>query len=428
MFFLLSAALAAEIPERFHGDYYPLSLVDSWFTDEPEPYASGPHVVSGERVWVDQGQDGTGWAVAGALSGGRFRVTEDYLNDPSSTEIGFVEAPGRPTVLTFGGTKLVRLTEVFSMMELESSVLPSQLATQALLSLGWYTPSAPFVFLPSPQGKHHLLDTSEAFGGGFGLGGDIFTYKGKELGFTVGGGSMTLTETVEDATGYTDVVGGMTLALTRMDEPPFVILADRLNLRSGPSRTKPARAVVQGGAAVQVWGAAGDWLLLSAGRELGWGHRDYVGRRTSPLAGRPEVGSYTLESALTGDFPFDVQSGPGASGCVSGTAKTPTLPTSTAATARVTNLDGEAPLDLICLISATDAGKATVVACPITRSGTTSTTTACGVLDALPLVVGSKEVQGGRALVLGETVYTPSDAGWMNGVLPKAGSSEPPGE
>lgn len=418
MVLFLPIVLAQELPPELRGRYVSPDVVEAWFSGETRALRGGVRGlrVSPTALEVDSVFDAAPYGVQTDKGDGRYGLIEmrSMAEGPDAFFDRTDEGWSRVTLNDQGWVRLEDALPAVSGIELDA------ISTASVLSRGWHGPKGTFVFL-SEGAKHRRPEKKDGFEGGFGFQ-DLLEYRGREYVFQAS--DTLLLEEAAPADGMDRIPrdGGDRIELRPMNEPPFLIVADRLNLRERPESSAPIVDVAEGGSWVNVWQRRGDWLLVRADRTVGWGYAPFVARRLAPVEGRPEHGSYTMADAFEDAGRFTVVDAPDEAACKVGDVATPAVADAKGAAARLVNLDDAEPLDLVCLIE----GDGVWVACPMLREGAGATLTPCGILAEFPSHVSSKKAAGGRSLVLGETEHPKSDAGWLDGVLPEKRPAPPP--
>ncbi|MCB9678120.1 MAG: SH3 domain-containing protein [Alphaproteobacteria bacterium] len=404
---VIALAHAAEIPEEWRGTYILQDVVDSWTGDAPQGSDGYNVEVKSDSLWFDHVFDGTPYPVLGRPDTERFTVKNGYQE--GEAEISFEGTD--PVVLHFDDRSWVRVDEVFP--AIPDDWRPDRIATRAALAQGFVRGETPWIFLDA-NGGMGLLDGPSAEGGYSGFG-NILVVGDTEYLFEGGPSGLSLQEAApEDGPDRYAKDDGDAFELTPMDWP-FLVVADRLNLREAPESGARVVGVVEGGRPVRVWVAQDGWLLILDQSTLGWGSAKYVLRRSAPVASRMDDHPFTLVEALSDADPVVVHDVQGSAGCEVEGQKTPAVPASIGASVLLTNLDGAEPLDVICIVEAAGA----YAVCPITRSAKGVEVTPCGTFADLPKAVGSEAGKGGRALKIDDAVFPRTEAGWLDGKLPE---------
>ena len=321
------------IPAQWHGQYKSKDSLDSIFAGK-DVRGQGPRLVEVKQSSIDMDhyQDSTVYQLHEITGDGatrKLKLQAEYWEE-GKVEWTLSKAGQIHTLTLDKGATYQRLADISpALVNLESDAIDSA----ALFSRGWYiAPNEAWIFVGLYHGdghgggffwsnekdtKHPLLlrgDTSLTFHGGIGFNETLHfpISPGKNLddyGMDRKGGRLELWQAhMDDGPDPYPVEGGNTFSLKRMQDPPFVVLADTLNLRAQPKAGATKVGSIANLQSVAVWartkstqkvGAVeGEWLLVQKGSTIGWGFGPFVGRRLEPIA-KADAGDAWLVTAAT---------------------------------------------------------------------------------------------------------------------------------
>jgi hypothetical protein len=398
------SAAATEVPPPFRGEYVSAALVDAvlqraplippsdpvGFTVGASSFTRASHLEADE-IQVTRVQD----------KNGRLTLQLEARGDEPGETFTLSRENGL-AVLSDGKERWVRLTDALPAADFLAS---DDLRTFAYLSRGWFNEKdgRAWSFVPrlpkgslklegEPQGPVQQGPTSTTFKGGFGfsgvltLGKELFLLEPKE------DGALHLLPTKEPTDGpdYEPLPGRKATVLKPMREPPFLVLADKLTLRTRPSADAPKVALLDNLTPVAVWGrregtetlrsVRGTWMLVQAGDKVGWAFSPYLGARQelnfTMKPGPARVGPAT-DSGPTYVFGLESKK-PVCQVRTKQSASPKAAPTEAERVALVlARLNDDATLDPVCLYTRTGY----LTACPLLSNTAGTAFTPAGCLD-----------------------------------------------
>jgi hypothetical protein len=400
-----ASVAATEVPPPFRGDYVSSAFADAVLQRAPTIPPSDPigftvgasSLTRASHVEADELK-----VTSVQEKNGRLTLRLEAQGDQKA-EVFTLSRENGLAVLSDGKERWVRLTDALP----AADFLPSEvLRTFAYLSRGWWKDGRPWHFVPrlpkgplkfegDPQGTVQQGPSSTSFQGGFvfsevlGLGKELFLFEPKE------DGTLHLLPTKEPADGegpdYEPLPGRKPTVLQPMSEPPFLVLADKLTLRTRPSADAPKVALLDNLTPVALWARRegtdtlrsslrGTWLLVQAGDKVGWAFSPYLGLRQEPSPtarpGPTRVGPAT-DSGPTYVFGLEAQK-PVCQVRAKQPASPKAAPTEAERVALVlARLNDDATLDPVCLYTRT--GYLTL--CPLLSHPGGTAFTPAGCLD-----------------------------------------------
>ncbi len=295
------------VPERFQGRYIGAEMAESIVSlGEPKGGHQGRLTEIGPtHMMADMILDSTELEFTNPRRVGQTLIvdgSEGY--EGAAVDEYHFEMDGE--VATYGFKKAgdaVRLEDVAAAAGFASD---DGIYSGMVFSLGWIDEEHPWVFLMEPSDPFErdlgytltMWDGTKTVNtpGGFGFI-DSIVVDGVEYGIDYAPGSdvMRFWEAREpDGPDLEPLDGGREIELSRTEEPPFVLLASRLNLRTQPTTSGKKVASIGGGPPVRVWGRTSAsvrigkqkarWYLVQAQGAFGWGFGPYIGRRLLPSA------------------------------------------------------------------------------------------------------------------------------------------------
>ncbi len=396
-----ASAAATEVPPPFRGDYIPIAVSEAILQQAPSIPPANPAIFTlgvstltrGSHLEVEELQ------VRGLQEkGGQLRLQlESEVN-----QVLVLQRENGLARVSDGNEHFVRVADVLP----AAQGLPSyDLRTLATLSRGWwnekdgrawhFVPTLPASLKPEsdPHGSVQQGATSTSFKGGFGFN-DVLTL-GKEL-FLIEpqeDGTLRLVPTTEPTDGpdYLPTPGRKPTVLKPMKEPPFVVLADKLTLRTRPAPDAPKVALLDNLTPVALWarregtetlrGVRGSWLLVQAGDTVGWAFSPYVGLRqelTFTLKPGPARVGPATDSGPTYVFGLEAQKPLCQVRTKQATASPKGAPTEAERVALVlARLNDDAVLDPACLYTRTGF----LTLCPLLSNKGGTSFTPAGCLD-----------------------------------------------
>ncbi len=400
----MASSAATEVPAPFRGDYVSSDFADAVLQRAPTLPPSNPTGLTVSASSLTR---------ASQLEADEIKVTRVQEKNGRLTlqleargeqkgEVFTLSRENNVAVLSDGKQRWVRLTDVLP----AADFLPSdELRTFAYLSRGWWheKDGRPWHFVPrlpgtlklegESQGTVQQGPTSTSFKGGFGftqvlgIGKALFLLEPKE------DGTLHLLPTTEPTDGpdYLPTPGRKPTVLKPMKEPPFVVLADKLTLRTRPAPDAPKVALLDNLTPVALWarregtetlrGVRGSWLLVQAGDTVGWAFSPYVGLRqelTFTLKPGPARVGPATDSGPTYVFGLEAQKPLCQVRTKQATASPKGAPTEAERVALVlARLNDDAVLDPACLYTRTGF----LTLCPLLSNKGGTSFTPAGCLD-----------------------------------------------
>ena len=431
LFLLFFDAAAAEFPMDLSGEYVPAAFAQALVEGTPvepprqtlsvSPFGVIEHWRLGHFVGliseIDEANDGV-----------RLR-----LRTPDGPRAALLTRAPTPRV-SFGREEWVRLSDVLP--GLLERLPPSQLAWMSMWSLGWYVADpAETALTVYPNTHTGFAPTSDgrALSGGFtytDVGGHPpgrVVLDGVEYAIHVSEHELTLREEGRAYQRYS----GRAISLSRMIQPPFLVVRDQLQLYAVRTLTEPL-GTIPGESWVRLWAVStnGDSALIQSGADIGWADVRGLRERRSPIhsATDAEPG----EPIVLGDLPGltsrdDPRPAPlrvfadaaaGVAHCEADRAASAVASGARKAWVRDVDLNRDEVRDALCLFE-TERG---TVVCPMVRSRATTVAHACGtVADA-----STVEVADGALVIGGQPHPGSPEAGWF-GPPPPAPEEVSPG-